>query len=54
MIKVREVEIAIKVKRSDAGDVSPVAMFLFRIGSILWNYSSIDRASVISMENIFY
>ena len=28
VIKVREVRIAIEVKRSDAGDVSPVAMFL--------------------------
>ena len=28
VIEVREVGIAIEVKRSDAGDVSPVAMFL--------------------------
>ena len=28
MIKVRGVRIAIEVKRSDAGDVSPVAMFV--------------------------
>ena len=28
VIKVREVGIAIEVKRGDAGDVSPVAMFL--------------------------
>ena len=29
MIKVREVRIAIEVKRSDAGDVLPVALFFF-------------------------
>ena len=28
MIKVKEVKIAIEVKRSDAGDVLPVAMFV--------------------------
>ena len=34
MIKFREVRIAKKVKRSDAGDVLPVAMFVFdRIGT---------------------
>ena len=32
MIKVREVRIAIEVKRIDAGDVSPVAMFFKRSG----------------------
>ena len=29
VIKVREVRIAVEVKRSDAGDVSPVAMFRY-------------------------
>ena len=31
VIKVREVRIAIEVKRSDAGDVSPVAMFSSKV-----------------------
>ena len=35
VIKFREVGIAIEVKRSDAGDVSPVAMFVFAIGPFL-------------------
>ena len=36
MIKFREVRIAKKVKRSDAGDVSPVAMFVDKL-QILYN-----------------
>ena len=35
LIKVREVRIAKEVKRSDAGDVSPVAMFSLYFDSVV-------------------
>ena len=38
VIEFREVRIAIEVKRSDAGDISPVAMFIFSSAlSSIWN-----------------
>ena len=40
MIKFREVRIAQKVKRSDAGDISPVAMFIFKKQYPLSNHCS--------------
>ena len=46
MIKFREVGIAIEVKRSDAGDVLPVAMFLGHPVYMLMYYPNIFQARV--------
>ena len=40
VIKVREVGIAIEVKRNYAGDVSPLAMFQIRTGMSIFGFCS--------------
>ena len=50
VMKVKEVEIAKEVIRSDAGDVSPVAMFYFGFGTIVTRC----KAKMIAISSILF